>query len=107
MTIINTRRFGRELKRLAKKYPSINKEMRQIITELRENPSLGTSMGGGFRKIRLSIASKGKGKSGGGRLITHVRIVAEKVFLVTIYDKSEISNIDDDALEDFLSDYPE
>ncbi len=44
-------------------------------------------------KIRIAIASKGKGKSGGARIITHVKVVKQHVFLLSIYDKSEQPNI--------------
>lgn len=66
------------------------------MAELRANPQLGTDLGGGLRKIRMRIASKGKGKSGGARVITFTVIVAvdeTEVNLLYIYDKAERSNI--------------
>jgi hypothetical protein len=60
----------------------------------------------GFYKIRPSIKSKGKGKSGGARVITCVKIVAQKVYLVSIYDKSEQSDIADDELDKLMSKLP-
>jgi len=47
----------------------------------------------------LSITSKGKGKSGGARLITYVRVINKSVFLMDIFDKSEQSNISDKELQ--------
>ena len=55
-------------------------------------------LSGGFRKIRMAIKSKGKGKSGGARVITFNYIVdteCQRIVLVKMYDKSEISNISD------------
>jgi hypothetical protein len=46
----------------------------------------------------MAIESKSGGKSGGARIITCVKIVKETVFLVSVYDKSEIDNIPDDEL---------
>jgi hypothetical protein len=41
-----------------------------IIDELTENPTLGTPIGKDCYKLRIAIASKNKGKSGGARMIT-------------------------------------
>jgi hypothetical protein len=61
---------------------------------------MGTSLGNNCYKIRLAIASKGKGKSGGARVITHIQLTKTTIFLLSIYDKSEQSDISDkDLLE--------
>jgi hypothetical protein len=70
-----------------------------IIDELTENPTLGTPIGKDCYKLRISIASKNKGKSGGARMISYVRIVKQTVFLMDIYDKSEQANISDKELQ--------
>ena len=55
----NTERFANELKRLIKKYPSLKSEFIELVDSLEENPIQGSSIGNGFYKIRISIASKG------------------------------------------------
>lgn len=85
--------FERQAKRLMKKFPSLKKEIQTLISELKEEPEKGTSIGHYCYKIRLSIASKGKGKSGGARVITHLVFNDDTVYLLTIYDKSEIENL--------------
>lgn len=97
--IITTNNFERKLKKLAKKYKSIKADLTEILSKLEENPELGTSLGKNCYKIRLSISSKGKGKSGGARLITYVKIVKETIFLMDIYDKSEQSSLSDKELK--------
>jgi mRNA-degrading endonuclease RelE of RelBE toxin-antitoxin system len=87
--------FERQAKRLLKKFPSLKKEIQILIKELKEEPQNGTSIGHNCYKTRLSIASKGKGKSGGARVITHVIIKDETVYLLSIYDKSDIENLTD------------
>lgn len=87
--VIPTNRFGRELKRLSKKYPSLKNEFAQLILDISAHPETGTYIGNQCYKIRLAIESKGKGKSGGARLITYLYIKAETIYLLTIYDKSE------------------
>ena len=57
--------FERQAKRLIKKFPSLKKEIQTLILELQDKPTKGTSIGKDCYKIRLAIASKGKGKSGG------------------------------------------
>lgn len=91
--------FDRRAKRLAKKFKSLKTDLQQLVNVLRQAPTHGTDLGEGVYKIRLAIASKNGGKSGGGRVITYTVKVAEpdcyEVTLLTIYDKSEISNVTD------------
>lgn len=94
--------FDKALKRLAKKYPSLKAEYIFLLDSLEINPKQGTPLGNNCFKIRMSIASKGKGKSGGARVITHILIEGSTVFLLDIYDKSEQSNISDKELEQLL-----
>lgn len=91
--------FDKQAKRLAKKYPSLKKDLTELIESLANNPEQGTALGNSFYKIRLAIASKGKGKSGGARVITYVKVTADTVFLASIYDKSEKSTISDKELQ--------
>lgn len=90
--------FEKQLKRLARKFPSLKNEFLNLIDSLQENPEQGKSLGNNCYKIRISIASKGKGKSGGARIITHLQIIKNKIFLLSIYDKSEQSDITDKEL---------
>lgn len=98
--------FEREAKRLKKKFPSLKQELIDLIDILEQNPFWGTPLQDGFYKIRLGIKSKAKGKRGGARIITYVKIVAETVYLVSIYDKSEQSDISDVELVRLLNDVP-
>ncbi len=86
--------FDRELKKLSKKHSSLKSELSQLIMSLSKEPDQGTSLGMGLFKIRLAISSKNKGKSGGARIITYVKIVDETIYLVSIYGKSETDTID-------------
>jgi len=94
--------FRKEAKKLIQKYPSLTTEIENIGIQLAENPKLGVSIGKNCFKIRLSIASKGKGKSGGARIITYVFVSNATVYLLSIYDKSEKSNISNSELTDIL-----
>jgi len=94
--------FEKQAKRLIKKYASLKTELFSLIEKLKENPSYGTPLGQDCYKIRISIASKGKGKSGGARIITHITITDSTVYLLSIYDKSEKENLTDKELKELL-----
>ena len=98
--------FNRALKRLADKYPSLKKEIAELYDQLEKDPKKGTSIGQDCYKIRLSISSKGRGKSGGARVITYISIVETEVYLLTIYDKSEKEDLNPKELKEFLSQIP-
>ena len=101
-SIIVTRRFENELKRLAKKFPSLKNEFAQLVAEITENPIAGTFIGNNCYKIRLAVDSKGRGKSGGARVITYLYIETETVYLLTIYDKSEKSDLKPNELKKMI-----
>ncbi len=100
--LIPTRRFEKELKRLNKKYPSVKNEFAELVNLLSNNPELGTFLGNNCYKIRFSIESKGKGKSGGARVISYLYIETETVYLLTIYDKSEKEDLKPNELKDII-----
>ena len=97
--VIATDPFERKLKRLAKKHKSIALDLASIFEELEENPTIGVYLGKNCYKIRVAISSKGKGKSGGARIITYVRVVKNTVFLMDIFDKTEQSTITDKEIQ--------
>ena len=107
INLVTIESFKREAKRLIRKFPSLRAEIEDLGKKLQENPETGTPLGNGFYKIRLAIRSKGKGKRGGGRVITYVKVVAETVYLVSIYDKSEKSDISNDELNKLLLELPD
>lgn len=91
--IVPTENFKKGAKKLSKKYASLKADLSALFKDLEENPTLGNSLGNNVYKIRLAIASKGKGKSGGARVISLVRVVNETVYLVSIFNKSEQDSI--------------
>ena len=99
--------FEKQAKRLIKKYASLKKELVELVQELKENPEHGTPIGKGCFKIRIAIASKGKGKSGGARVITNFVITDNTVYLLSIYDKSEQENLSEKELNELLKYIPD
>ncbi len=103
MRIELSKLYKQQSKRLIKKYPSLAEEIPLALEPLVNNQleSLA-AMPKGFYKIRVPIASKGVGKRGGARIIAHVRIIEDKAFLVSIYDKADYDNVSEDVLKEFL-----
>ena len=64
-SIIAVPKFKKELKKLSKKYRSLKTEFAVLIESLEQHPQQGVHIGRNCYKIRFSISSKGKGKSGG------------------------------------------
>ena len=91
--------FERRAKDLAKKYRSFVKDYDDFLDSLEKNPFQGTSLGMGVYKTRMAILSKGKGKSGGARVLTYnvTKTAPEKVVvtLLSIFDKGEMENVSD------------
>lgn len=100
--IYTTDFFDRELKKLSKKYPSVKNDFKALIDSLKKDPKQGQPLGNDCYKIRMAITSKGKGKSGGSRVISCVKIVAESVFLLSIYDKGDKESISDKKMDNLL-----
>jgi len=94
--------FEKSFKQLKKRYPSINADFKELLKSLIQNPFQGVEITGGKRKIRLAITSKGKGKSGGARVIVKVAIVENRLSVLYIYDKSDMSNVSEIFLEEIL-----
>lgn len=100
--------FDKDLKRLSKKYKSLKEDFSSFKKDIATHLATSDDLGDGFRKIRLSISSKNKGKSGGARVITHeilVNIDQEdtlNILFVALYDKSEYSIVDKSVLRELV-----
>jgi hypothetical protein len=104
--IIAIPNFSRKLKKLAKKYPSIKTDLTVLAESLQTNPIQGADLGNNCYKIRMAITSKGKGKSGGARIITYLQVSITAIYLLTVYDKSDKENISDSELKELLKQIP-
>jgi len=94
--------FKKFFKKLYKKYPSLKADLQELINTLTEKPDIGINLGHGVYKIRLAISSKVKGKSGGARVITYLVTEDKEVFLIFIYDKSQLENITKEQISGML-----
>jgi mRNA-degrading endonuclease RelE of RelBE toxin-antitoxin system len=113
VTIRISKSFTSQAKPLLKKFKSLSSDLLNLQKELLINPRLGISLGADVYKIRLKISSKGKGKSGGARVISFLQseiifveeFVSEEeiiINLISIYDKSEISTFSEKELKELI-----
>jgi mRNA-degrading endonuclease RelE of RelBE toxin-antitoxin system len=111
--VILTDKFRKAAKRLTKKHKSLKSDLKRLFDELQTNPYLGDRLGEQTYKVRIAIKSKGRGKSGGGRVISYVDVAVEdraeedevSVYLLMIYDKSEIENLPAHVVEGLLKEF--
>ena len=94
--------FRAAFKRLKKRHKSLQQDFEKLLLSLLQNPLQGVELDGGVRKVRLAITSKGRGKSGGARVIIRVRIVSDELQLLYIYDKADYENVSDAFLRDVM-----
>lgn len=68
---------------------------RELQTHLSVNPESGDLMPGtgGFRKMRWADARRGKGRRGGLRIIYYHFASDHQIWLMTVYDKDEASDL--------------
>lgn len=103
--IVLSENFKKEAKKLSKKYPSLKSDLSILFEELEKNPVSGISLGNDIYKIRLAISSKNKGKSGGARVMSFVKVIETTVLLFSIYNKGDKDNISDNEIQELIKDY--
>ena len=99
--------FDVAAKRLGRRYKSFADDYDTFLEEIKKNPYQGVELMPGVRKIRMSITSKERGKSGGARVITFTYAVSDKagvILLLLVYDKSDASSVKNNVLKAILKD---
>jgi hypothetical protein len=102
MRVRTSEEFRIAYKRLKKRHKSLQHDFERLLVSLLENPIQGVEIEENVRKIRLAITSKGRGKSGGARVIIRVRLIADELQLLYIYDKADFENVSDAFLRDVM-----
>lgn len=107
VTFDYTPEFLKSAKVLSKRYRSFADDLKNLRDEILRNPAMGDDLGNGIRKLRMAIKSKGKGKSGGARIITLTAVIDEsrqRVTFLYAYDKSDMQNVSDNKIRQILTD---
>ena len=103
--VSTTAEFESQAKALQKRHRSFKNDLKELVLSLIENPFQGVELCPGIRKIRMAIASKGRGKSGGARVITYTVVTAEmegRVYLMNVYDKSDFSTVELSVIKEIV-----
>jgi len=90
--------FKKDVKKLFKKYRSIKTDILDLIEKLEEDYTIGIDLGSNLYKIRVKNSDIG-GKSGGYRVIYYTRLTNGRVYLLTIFSKTQKENIDVKSLK--------
>ncbi len=104
LKIVPTPEFIKQVKKLAKSYKQISKDLESLKQQLLLNPKDGTKLGNKCFKVRLANSSIPTGKSGGFRVVTYYFDENDVIRLLLIYSKTEKENISDRELEEILKD---
>lgn len=96
--IVTTLTFDKSSRKLSNKYPSFSNDLKALKHILINDPHAGISLGKNCFKVRLKIASKNQGKSGGARVITYVKVENKRITLLDIYDKADKESITEKEL---------
>lgn len=94
----------KKIKRLKRKYPAVTGEVRKLVVQLEDDDRPGdkiAEVGYDVYKVRLPNPSAQRGKSGGFRVIYYVQL-ADHVILITIYSKTEQTDISSDKIRQVL-----
>ena len=102
--------FRKEAKKYLKKFTSLKKELNLLAESLVINPKQGVKLTETTYKIRLASKSKGKGKSGGFRVVTYIIETIEGetetiVTLLSIYDKSEVVSLNNASISQIINEF--
>ena len=80
--------FKKDIKKLLKKYKNIKSDILDLIQKLEKDYKIGIDLGTNLYKIRVKNSDIGS-KSGGYRVIYYVKLPNNKIYLLTIYSKTQ------------------
>jgi mRNA-degrading endonuclease RelE of RelBE toxin-antitoxin system len=107
ITVDETDKFRKEVKKLLKRYNSARKDIEPLIKQLETGEIPGDRIVGNkypVYKVRVPNSDTRKGKSSGYRVIYYT-ITPESILLTTIYSKSDRQNISNQEVEDIIGEY--
>ena len=94
-----TETFTRAVKKLQKRFKNIKTDCDKFIDEINTTDDLGIHLGEGIYKVRITNTNKNRGKSSGYRLISYLKLIDKKLYLMYVYDKSDIANISEKEID--------
>jgi len=104
LSIRDTFAFNKAVKKLKKKYKHIEKGYMSFVNTIETIDDLDINLGSGVYKVRIANSDKNSGKSSGYRLISYLKLIDNELYLVFIYDKSEIENLTEKEIDTLILD---
>jgi mRNA-degrading endonuclease RelE of RelBE toxin-antitoxin system len=105
--VLYTPEFKRNVRALVKKYRHIQEDVKPVIEQIQRGEFIGDQIqGSGYTVFKVRIRNSGlsRGKSGGYRVIYYLK-TATAVILVTIYSKTEQSDISAATIKKILAEF--
>jgi hypothetical protein len=101
-SVFESSAYQHSKKQLKKRFRLIDSDVNKFLHSLESVDDLGISLGDGIYKVRIANSDKNKGKSAGYRLITLLKIVDTEIYLIYLYDKSDLENITEKELDEMI-----
>ncbi|HHV17072.1 MAG TPA: type II toxin-antitoxin system RelE/ParE family toxin [Gelria sp.] len=108
--VIPTEQFEKDIKYLIKKYRRIDDDVDDVVAQLEQGFFLGELVNNlslppnhKAYKCRIKNTSSKKGKSGGFRFIYYVVTDNYEIYLITIFSKTEIGNLDNSTIRKYIT----
>lgn len=102
INIKDTYSFNKEVKKLKKRFKNIENDYLNFVNSIKELDDLGVHLGSNIYKVRLANSDKNSGKSSGYRLISYLKLIDKELYLIYIYDKSDIENISEKEIDKII-----
>ena len=100
-----TNKFSKSFKKLTKKYKNILYDYEKLVDILQSGIHNAIEVSENIYKIRLQNTSNSKGKSGGFRVVYFLKTKTDTIYLLDIFSKNEIKNINKDKLKALAEKY--
>ena len=102
VTIEETETFTKAIKQLQKRFKNIETDCEEFVQSIQTTKNLGINLGNGVFKVRIANSDKKSGKSSGYRLISYLKLIDNKLYLMYIYDKSDFETVSEKQIDDLI-----
>ncbi|PSB03690.1 type II toxin-antitoxin system RelE/ParE family toxin [Merismopedia glauca] len=102
-----TARFQRDVRTLTKRYRNIRTDLQPLLDRLQTGEILGDRVPGmdyTVFKVRVKNSNIQKGKSAGYRVLYYLK-ASDRIIMITMYSKSDLSDIPAEEVRDILAEY--
>jgi len=100
--IEETETFTRASKKLRKRFKNIDDDCDNFIQNIKVLDDLGIHLGNGVYKVRIANSDKKSGKSSGYRMISYLKLIDSKLYLLYIYDKSDLETVSEKEVDNLI-----